>query len=49
MNECQQVECNNAGRLVKCVITVDGKDEVHEIYLCRNHITEVNLQRGISN
>jgi len=47
--ECQQIDCKNIGVSVKCRITVDGKDEIHDIYLCRNHIVEVNLQRGISN
>ena len=49
MNECQAVDCHNAGKLVTCIINIEGQDEKHEIYMCRNHIVEQNLINGKSN
>ncbi len=49
MKDCMQVECNNIGRPMKCLVTINGKDEVQTVWLCRHHVTEVQMQRGISN
>lgn len=46
--ECQNVECTNIGTRVKCLIDVEGKDEIHEIYLCRFCIQkQENMQYGM--
>jgi hypothetical protein len=44
--ECQEVDCNNIGILVKCVISFENKpDEIHDIHMCRYHIM---IQNNIS-
>jgi hypothetical protein len=35
MKICQNVQCSNIGVKVKCVIECEGKDSIHEIFLCR--------------
>lgn len=35
MKTCQNVKCENIGTRIRCIIDVGGKDEIHEIYLCR--------------
>jgi len=47
--ECQTVNCNNIGKEVRALITINGIDEIQNIFMCRNCITELSLMRGISN
>jgi len=44
--ECQNPECNNIGRKVKAIIEINGKDETHEIYMCRACISFVSSVNG---
>jgi hypothetical protein len=49
--ECQEVDCNNIGILVNCLISFEDKpDEKHSIYMCRHHIMiQNNINRKFSN
>lgn len=44
--ECQNPECQNIGRLITAKLLVDGKEEIHEIYLCRVCTAQVSASNG---
>lgn len=55
MNEdhtCQAVDCDNVGIKVTVVIEPadrPGTEEIHDIYMCRMHISLQSARKGFTN
>ncbi len=49
MTECQSVWCKNEGTMIRAVVEMPtGKDEVHDLSLCKDCQARFYLQQGFS-